>query len=356
MTSPGCRPLRVPRSCPRCARRRPRLRRSCATLRAGGAVLAGKTHLFEFAWGLTGRERPLRRLRAPQFPGRTSGGSSSGSAAAVAADVVPFAIGTDTGGSIRVPAAFCGIFGYRGVPARSTGSPTPSPSGPELRHRGLVHPDAPGDMSAALAALVGLRTSERGPARMLPRDARPRSRGGGGVRAPPRGSSQPADVLRPGTSFCDKFASAPRSTGSSQASRRWKIHKKWAERYRNRYGPLVRDRLDRARAISQAQVAAVEPSHEALKRRLDASSSWPTISWSCRPRRSRRSPRRTAPMPTGCGMLGLTAPASLAAFPSLTIPGAAALRDCRRGCRLSSTIRRARSSPGRSTAGAQSSA
>jgi len=83
---------------------------------AAGAVLAGKTHLFEFAWGLTGENAHFGDCEHPRFQGRTSGGSSSGSAAAVAAGIVPLAIGTDTGGSVRVPAAFCGIYGYRGAP------------------------------------------------------------------------------------------------------------------------------------------------------------------------------------------------------------------------------------------------
>ena len=85
-------------------------------LAASGAVLAGKTHLFEFAWGLTGQNAHYGDCEHPRFPGRTSGGSSSGSAVAVAAGIVPLSIGTDTGGSIRVPASFCGIYGYRGVP------------------------------------------------------------------------------------------------------------------------------------------------------------------------------------------------------------------------------------------------
>src|SRR5579859_2495999 len=71
-------------------------------LRDAGAVFAGKTHLFEFAWGLTGQNAHYGDCERPGSPGRTTGGSSSGSAAAVAADIVPFAIGTDTGGSIRV--------------------------------------------------------------------------------------------------------------------------------------------------------------------------------------------------------------------------------------------------------------
>jgi len=81
-----------------------------------GAVLAGKTHLVEFAAGLTGENRTYGDCPHPLFPDRLTGGSSSGSAALVAAGVVPFATATDTGGSVRVPAAFCGLFGYRGAP------------------------------------------------------------------------------------------------------------------------------------------------------------------------------------------------------------------------------------------------
>ena len=130
-------------------------------LRAAGAVLAGKTHLFEFAWGLTGENAHYGDCEHPGFPGRTSGGSSSGSAAAVAADIVPFAIGTDTGGSIRVPAAFCGIFGYRGAPHDALISDA-FPLAPSFDTAGWFTRSA-SDMRAAMAALVGIRTSEREP-------------------------------------------------------------------------------------------------------------------------------------------------------------------------------------------------
>src|SRR5688500_4691761 len=76
-----------------------------------GGVIAGKTHMHEFAYGITGENPNYGDCEHPHFPGRTTGGSSSGSAAAVAAGIVPLALGSDTGGSVRVPAAFCGLFG-----------------------------------------------------------------------------------------------------------------------------------------------------------------------------------------------------------------------------------------------------
>lgn len=90
--------------------------RLVATLQDVGAINVGTTHLHEFAYGLTGENLHFGDVCHPGFPDRTTGGSSSGSAAAVAAGIVPFALGTDTGGSLRVPAAYCGIYSWRDVP------------------------------------------------------------------------------------------------------------------------------------------------------------------------------------------------------------------------------------------------
>ena len=82
-----------------------------ARLRSAGAILLGKTNLLEYAYGVAHPE--VRQTNNPHDPGRTAGGSSGGSAAAVAAGIVPLAVGTDTGGSIRIPAAYCGIVGLK---------------------------------------------------------------------------------------------------------------------------------------------------------------------------------------------------------------------------------------------------
>lgn len=82
-------------------------------LRAAGAVLLGKLALDEFAMGTTGEHGPFPAARNPWAPDRVAGGSSSGPAAAVAARAAAFAIGSDTGGSIRLPAAYCGVVGVR---------------------------------------------------------------------------------------------------------------------------------------------------------------------------------------------------------------------------------------------------
>lgn len=82
-------------------------------LEAAGAVIVSRTGLHEFAFGFSSENHWFGPVRNPLDPETSPGGSSGGSAAAVAAGQVPVAIGTDTGGSVRVPAALCGQFGLK---------------------------------------------------------------------------------------------------------------------------------------------------------------------------------------------------------------------------------------------------
>lgn len=82
-------------------------------LRAAGAVITGKTHLHQLAYGITGENHDFDDCLQPQNATHLTGGSSSGAAASVQEGSALAAIGTDTGGSIRVPAALCGLAGYR---------------------------------------------------------------------------------------------------------------------------------------------------------------------------------------------------------------------------------------------------
>jgi len=110
-------------------------------IRAAGGVVVGKANLDEFGMGATTETSAFGATRNPHDATRTPGGSSGGSAAAVAVGQVPLAVGTDTGGSIREPAAQCGVVGVK-----------PSPGG--ISRRGVV-PFAPSlDQAGALAATV----------------------------------------------------------------------------------------------------------------------------------------------------------------------------------------------------------
>ena len=82
-------------------------------LNDAGAIMIGKTGLHELAYGVTSNNPHFGAVRNPWDPERIPGGSSGGSAAAVAAGLVPLATGTDTGGSIRIPASFCGVVGLK---------------------------------------------------------------------------------------------------------------------------------------------------------------------------------------------------------------------------------------------------
>jgi AtzE family amidohydrolase len=84
-----------------------------ANLKKAGAVVIGATQMDEFAYGFTTQNAHYGDTHNPHDLARSAGGSSGGSAAAVAGRVVPLSLGSDTNGSIRVPAAFCGIFGLK---------------------------------------------------------------------------------------------------------------------------------------------------------------------------------------------------------------------------------------------------
>ncbi|MEV6394910.1 amidase [Streptomyces sp. NPDC051907] len=113
---------------------------SVARMRAHGAVFLGKTTTPEFGWkGVT--DSPRHGVtRNPYDPARTSGGSSGGSAAAVALGAGPLSIGTDGGGSVRIPASFCGIFALKPTYGRVPMYPS-SPFG-TLAHAGPMTRDA----------------------------------------------------------------------------------------------------------------------------------------------------------------------------------------------------------------------
>jgi aspartyl-tRNA(Asn)/glutamyl-tRNA(Gln) amidotransferase subunit A len=84
-----------------------------ARLEVAGYVTVGKTNLHEFAYGVTSFNPHFGEVPNPLAPGRTAGGSSAGSAAALAAGLAEAALGSDSGGSIRIPAACCGVVGFK---------------------------------------------------------------------------------------------------------------------------------------------------------------------------------------------------------------------------------------------------
>jgi aspartyl-tRNA(Asn)/glutamyl-tRNA(Gln) amidotransferase subunit A len=137
-------------------------------LRRAGAIIFGKTNLHEIALGVTSVNEHFGPVRNPWNPAHVAGGSSGGSAAAVAAAIGVASVGTDTRGSIRIPAACCGITGFK--PSYGL-VPTDGvvPLAPSLDHLGPMTRGAD-DAAALLAAMIGGARGER-----LTRDAAARA-------------------------------------------------------------------------------------------------------------------------------------------------------------------------------------
>src|SRR3954471_12218378 len=130
-------------------------------LEAAGWANTGKTNLHEFAYGVTSQNLHYGVVPNPKYPGRTAGGSSGGSAAALALGLVEGALGTDTGGSIRIPAACCGVVGFKPgfgvVPIDGV-----FPLAPSFDHAGPMARDVAGcvELMRALAPEVELQAAD----------------------------------------------------------------------------------------------------------------------------------------------------------------------------------------------------
>jgi Asp-tRNA(Asn)/Glu-tRNA(Gln) amidotransferase A subunit family amidase len=221
-----------------------------ADLTAAGATLVGTSHMDEYAYGFLGHNAHHGRVSNPRAPDLIAGGSSSGSAAAVAGGLVPLALGTDTNGSIRVPAALCGVFGIKpgfdGVSRNGLRSLAPS-----LDHVGLLAAD-PTLLEIAFRVLTGAAIEERSPiGRTLLGMA------GGDFQdwcdagiwreiesAVPLVADAPRVMFR---GLAEEFAAA--SIITAVEARR--VHASDLDRYPDRYSAEVRTKLHAAEQVSQ---------------------------------------------------------------------------------------------------------
>ncbi len=224
-----------------------------------GAACAGKTQLVEFASGLTGENPHYGDCPHPRFPDRLTGGSSSGSAALVAAGVVPLAAGTDTGGSVRVPAAFCGLYGFRLTPGEALIRDA-FPLSPTMDTAGWFTANAR-DMHTAWRALVGEsppKSDLRGC--HLPMGALLKDADAGTARAcdaaaaqicPPADAATQADLLESWREAVDAYL----TIGMSDAHG---VHRDWLAPYREHYDPLIWKRFTDAGNYPAEQIARAQ--------------------------------------------------------------------------------------------------
>ncbi|WP_431284103.1 amidase [Humitalea sp. 24SJ18S-53] len=237
---------------------------------AAGATLVGKTKTVELAYGLTGENVWYGTPLNPAAPDRFPGGSSCGSAAAVAGGLVDFAMGSDTGGSVRIPASYCGLFGIR--PSWGAVNLTGACGlGPSFDTGGWFA------RSAAVLARVG------------------------GVLLPPGGEGALGPLLRvqeawvnalPGvaTALQPGLAAAERVLGPAlaiqiapeglsafydnfrcaQAAEAWATLGAWVEANKPSFGPGVQERFDTARDMPPALAARGRAFRATMQERLRA--------------------------------------------------------------------------------------
>jgi aspartyl-tRNA(Asn)/glutamyl-tRNA(Gln) amidotransferase subunit A len=223
-----------------------RTARVVRTLEAAGAIMVGKANLHEFAWGVTSQNPHYGTVGNPAHPGRVAGGSSGGTAAALADRLCTIGLGTDTGGSLRIPAACCEVVGYKprlgsisthGTFPLAPSFDTPGPMARTVRDVALVQ-----------AVLEGrpLPVSERAGGRDLAHWL-------AGVRVgvlAPTGAEDELAALGAAVEEVDFPGTSPGDAMAVFTAECAIIHMPWFPRLRDAYGADLQLKLDAAQHVS----------------------------------------------------------------------------------------------------------
>ena len=235
-----------------------------ARLEAAGYTSVGKANLHEFAWGITSENPHYGAVPNPIAPGRIAGGSSGGSAAALAAGLADAALGTDSAGSIRIPAACCGITGFKPThglvpidgcfPLRQELRPR-RPDGPRRRRAacGMMAALAPATEIPTVGDLADLRV---GVAWTAHADPLVRARVEAAAAAFPNRVA--LDLPLPGTIY---------PMFSREAV---EVHETMFREQRELYGENVATKLEAALALTDAEVEAARAERDRYRERIAA--------------------------------------------------------------------------------------
>ncbi len=234
-----------------------------------GARMAGKTHSDEMAYSLTGENVHYGTPLNSRAPDRVPGGSSNGSVSAVAAGLVDFAIGTDCGGSVRLPASYCGIFGMRPTVDRVSLEGV-IPFGPPFDVAGWFAREA-AVLEAVGRVLLGDDSTPPPPRRLL-----------GAADAFALVDGAVADALAPAIErVVEHLGAAEEVTVAPDGLDAWfetfrivqaasilSNHGEWVAATKPSFGPGVKERFEWAEALDPAEVAAAKNRHETIRARI----------------------------------------------------------------------------------------
>jgi len=285
-------------------------------LQEAGALILGKTVSTEFAYFAPG---PTKN---PHDPGCTPGGSSSGSAAAVAAGLCPLALGTQTIGSTLRPAAYCGVVGFKPTFGRISVAGA-VPLAPSLDHVGLFTADVAGAACAAAVLCSEWRPAANSGAGRRPRLGIPEgpyleptsAEGLAGFRAACARLAAAGFAVEPVPAMPDfsAIANRHRLIVAAEAAR---VHAGWYGRFGALYSPQMRDLIERGRTVTDEELDRALAGRAVLRRELtDLLDRHGLDLW--------LSPPAQGPAPRGLGNTGdpvMSIPWTHAGLPALSLP------------------------------------
>ncbi|MEI6320528.1 MAG: amidase [Pseudomonadota bacterium] len=236
-----------------------------------GASLAGKTQTAELTYSLNGENVHYGSVLNPNAPGRDTGGSSSGSAAATAAGLVDFALGSDTGGSVRLPASFCGLYGMRPSHGRVSLDGA-CPLGPSFDTAGWFARDA-AVLEKVGRVLLGDTAPAATPGRLLlASDAFERA-------GAPVGAALQAAVAKVESMLGQAEAVTLAADGLDdwgmnvfrvvQAHEAWQSLGAWITEHKPQIGPGVKERFAWASTVDRGMLLAAASKREEIARRME---------------------------------------------------------------------------------------